>query len=460
MRDSFGYTKPVFVFPLGQLVLFSFFVFGSGELTYAGYVSFRNKTYTPSLIGVTKVFWLFMEQIDTPQGLTTATGSGSEKTQHQINKADFLRDLEQIRELLTGYGNLLDNIADSDSWKQQAHTFLEEQHKNVGSEDNALSKFPTLIALFVFLMGKTSQQRFHFQMPTRVGAIPEIENKNLVEYSSHIKEISPSIQAMTHDIAALVDPAKTTDPDRTHTLMNGVNSFFKALLRQDWEDLQLVMTHLNLVTTTKESHNLIEQIARIARDIYNSLNQFSEYFTVESLSHSTDELPDAVVKLKSVISRLEEAANTNLDSLDDLSAQTRDSLERIQQSEEVLANSIKKLEELGIAHPHIAEKLGEVETIVREKLHPELQVLRERNQEYSQIYLDLVSNQSFQDLTGQALKKVIGFIETLQFKLIELLPTYSGSLGLSETAEGDGEQKKAAAQTQDQVDQMLAALGF
>ena len=400
-----------------------------------------------------------METVVTPQ-TTPPTGGKKETSSLEINKEQFLADLGALHGLLRTYGELLDSISDSESWSQNALKILHEQKEKITPAANPLKQYHVVLALFAYMMSKTSQQRFRFHIPTRVGSIPEIENQGLSDYSYHQREIRPSFEGMAQDISDLLDLSTCKDPERIESLTTTIVSFFKALVRQDWEDLTLVMTHLNLVTTSKESHSLIEQIAKIAREIYNSLNQFSEYFTVESLSHSTEELPDAVEKLKSVISRLEDAANTNLDSLDKLSGEARDSLARITKSEEVLANCLHKLEELSTEQPQMAEGLDEVGQLVREKIQPELQSLRDRHQEYSQIYLELVSNQSFQDLTGQVLKKVISFIETLQFKLVELLPNYR-QVSAQVAALGEGNMPAtSAAQSQDQVDQLLAELGF
>ncbi|MEE8395587.1 MAG: protein phosphatase CheZ [bacterium] len=80
-------------------------------------------------------------------------------------------------------------------------------------------------------------------------------------------------------------------------------------------------------------------------------------------------------------------------------------------------------------------------------------------------------NQGFQDLTGQTLKKTIEFIETLELQLVDLLQKYRPILGLTaqagqpaQVAEPGQEAAPQAApqlrQSQDQVDSLLADLGF
>ena len=50
----------------------------------------------------------------------------------------------------------------------------------------------------------------------------------------------------------------------------------------------------------------------------------------------------------------------------------------------------------------------------------------ERMRESHAVYMTLFANQSYQDPTGQTLRKVIAFIESLQFQLIQVISKQSG----------------------------------
>ncbi len=103
---------------------------------------------------------------------------------------------------------------------------------------------------------------------------------------------------------------------------------------------------------------------------------------------------------------------------------------------------------------------------IREVLHGQikgdLDALVTRAEEDNQTYLTMMANQSFQDLTGQTLKKVISFVEALQFKLIELLPNYGSfqEKQSGEAKESEEMEDSGPLQSQEKVDQMLADLGF
>ena len=92
------------------------------------------------------------------------------------------------------------------------------------------------------------------------------------------------------------------------------------------------------------------------------------------------------------------------------------------------------------------------------------------------VYLKIMENQSFQDLSGQTLKKIIAFIEKLEFTLLNLLNKYSGvgiekksqpkeDLKSKEVSEGmevalEGPQDHVSATSQNDVDDLLSQYGF
>ena len=102
------------------------------------------------------------------------------------------------------------------------------------------------------------------------------------------------------------------------------------------------------------------------------------------------------------------------------------------------------------------------QNILRTEILEDLGRLREKTQENLDTYLAMISSQSFQDLTGQTLKKVIRFVESLQFKLIEMLPHSPLGESAREVRKADqaAEGMGTPVQSQEKVDQLLADLGF
>jgi len=240
---------------------------------------------------------------------------------------------------------------------------------------------------------------------------------------------------------------------------------FKAVLRQDWEDVDLVMRHINFVTTTRENHHPYNRLARIAREIYDSLNEFSKDFSFADLSATTGDIPDAVVKLRSVIGRLEVAANTTLDTLEQLGRDAVEDQRRVRDALRATVELRAGLAELGHDRPALGLELASIAALVDSEIAVNLDRVGARLTERSDGYMRLIANQSFQDLTGQTLKKVIQFIESLQMQLVQVLASQKHQMGAApgKPAPSAGEPGSGPAipiQSQGQVDQLLADLGF
>jgi chemotaxis regulatin CheY-phosphate phosphatase CheZ len=125
------------------------------------------------------------------------------------------------------------------------------------------------------------------------------------------------------------------------------------------------------------------------------------------------------------------------------------------------------LEELAQETPELAEKVAQIRQQMAEQIETPLKALKDHRQQVRDAYLALISNMSFQDLTGQTLKKVILFVENLQDKLIRLI-SRQGALeqrpaeAKSSHVPMEGPDAKAEHQplSQTDVDKTLADLGF
>lgn len=396
-----------------------------------------------------------------------ATSEARENSVVVVSKSDLLDTLRDIRKMLEEYRLLIERISDSEDWNREALALLRHHQSQAINGDSPLAKMHLVAGLFQVLVKRVNQEEFKFVLPTRMGLIPEVENKELREYTQQLKLINETTENLIGELLALAHSPQVASNDKLQSLLLSIGSLFKGLIRQDWADVSLFLTHINLITTSRESHQLVGQIAKIARSIYDSLNEFSEGFSMESLSHTTGEIPDAVVKLNSVIDRLEEAANTNLDSLEGLSGQLQEHTQWLKDSHHVIEECERDIERIKSENPAMTSELDAIKEVLHEQIKLDLDALVKRAEEDNQIFQTMMANQSFQDLTGQTLKKVIKFIESLQFKLIELLPNYGDFRVEGQSQEpgagADAEEEKVGAvplQSQEKVDQMLADLGF
>jgi chemotaxis protein CheZ len=113
----------------------------------------------------------------------------------------------------------------------------------------------------------------------------------------------------------------------------------------------------------------------------------------------------------------------------------------------------------------VADALREINAQLARDVATALRTLLDRLQANEEAYLGLIANMSFQDLTGQTLKKVIAFIEQLEFQLLKLISRYheegKAPVKPEPVAPLAGPDAQGhLALSQDNVDKMLADLGF
>lgn len=110
------------------------------------------------------------------------------------------------------------------------------------------------------------------------------------------------------------------------------------------------------------------------------------------------------------------------------------------------------------AHPELG--VGEARAALAEAaeaLRQQAVMVREQNA----VLTDIMLAQDFQDLSGQVIKKVMGVISHTEHQLLQLLPAGDGRQRVSpDTGQLAGPQSPARAASQQDVDDMLAALGF
>ena len=388
--------------------------------------------------------------------------SAGETARVVLTKAEFLRALAGIRSVLAAYGEVLDKMNDSPEWNREALVLVRRHREQFGNGDSPLGRMDLVAGLFRQLLGRVNKDAFRFRIPTRVGIVPEAENRNLEEISRYLKALNPPTESFIAEVTTLSAALPAEYRADVGELLGAIAGLLKGLIRQDWDDVALLLSHLHLITARGADHDLVKEIARIARDIYNSFRDLSREFSVESLSTSTAELPDAVQKLWAVIEHLEQAANHNLDSLEALNSEAGEELDWLEETLRLVPECDDDLERLKAAKPEIAEKLADIQNILRTETREDLGRLREKTLENLDTYLAMISNQSFQDLTGQTLKKVIRFVELLEFKLIEMLPHPPAGESAGEVRKEDQAAGVIGTpvQSQEKVDQLLADLGF
>jgi len=150
-----------------------------------------------------------------------------------------------------------------------------------------------------------------------------------------------------------------------------------------------------------------------------------------AVEHAVHELPDACGRLLYVKEMTEKAANKVFALVDRTQAQAAE-----------LQKQAELLEAAGLPAEAVA-------------------LLRQQAEHQQAWATELLMSQDFQDLSGQVINKVIGLMSSVE-KPLEALLTQAGTTAQDHTQAGDlaGVQTPDKALKQDDVDDLLASLGF
>ncbi len=206
------------------------------------------------------------------------------------------------------------------------------------------------------------------------------------------------------------------------------------------------------------SNPMLQQVGQLTRDLHDSLKQFNIEQRMSEIA--IDEIPEARDRLQYVLDKTEDAANKTMDAVDaslPIADQLNDKLTQIRPKWNDLMNGRIELNEFKTLCHGIDQLLVSIEGDSVE--------LR------SQLTHILMA-QDFQDLTGQIIRRVITLVGEVEERLVEILTVF----GVEETtelnktakeksieAEGpiiDAENRDDAVSSQDDVDDLLASLGF
>ena len=403
------------------------------------------------------------------------------ENRHELNpltmsREELLRNLQGASEMIRDYNGLLEGFSSSGSLSPDTKSVLENHQIRVRNSDNPLNQLTPIGHLLRYLLARIRSPRLTFRLPgggaqfqwpehtETPASVARAEGSELTDLSQHLSRIQPMLDGMMMQVTSGLKDNEIFKKPPFQMLASSLASLCKAVIRQDWADVELCLNHINMVTTSNQGKALDEHIGGIVRSIYQSLQELSGVYPVDQLSTSAKEIPDAVENMHRVISELEKSANQNLDMLEKLNDQSSYDVGQARESVEVLADCSESLKRMQKSHPESSVLIKELRTVLTEEILVPLMDFQGVMEEFQATYLSLLSNQSFQDLTGQTMKKVIAFIESLQYQLVQVVAKNSGQAAkiaapprdTSEEMGPDGTNRLS----QDRVDNLLAESGF
>lgn len=225
-------------------------------------------------------------------------------------------------------------------------------------------------------------------------------------------------------VREVIDPKKfyeikgLSKDDPKYALIEEITNFMNAVSQGDYEKADSIMSSI----IQKSQSDLFKEVGKVARKLHDSLKSFREALDPKLREIAIEQMPRAVDQLQMVIYKTEEAANKTM---------------------EIVEKYILKMDDLA---DHIRQIQG-----------PEASVkfLKEFKNSLEDDLTEILTTQSFQDLTGQVLKKVINLVGDLEVELIRLITTFGLKIEEKKTI-----TKEVEKVTQEEVDDLLKEFGF
>lgn len=213
---------------------------------------------------------------------------------------------------------------------------------------------------------------------------------------------------------------------------------------------------LDEITRLRESA-LFQELGKLTRDLHEALNAFRLDTRISSLT--AVDIPDAKERLHYVISMTDQAATRTLNAVEEstpLCEQLGEQAVRLNASWSRFLGREMQADEFRALCREISDFLPRVTGDASRLQHN---------------FSEVLMAQSFQDLTGQIIKRVIGLVEEVEQNLVNLIrisgqkapPTQQAAEKAADALEGPqikGKEGPDAVANQDEVDSLLSSLGF
>jgi chemotaxis protein CheZ len=207
--------------------------------------------------------------------------------------------------------------------------------------------------------------------------------------------------------------------DPRYMIVDDLISFMDAISANDYEKADQAIQSI----VKKGQSELFTEVGKVTRKMHDSIKSFREALDPKLKDMASIEMPNAVDRLEYVISKTEEAANKTL----------------------------------GIVEKHLL-KMDDISAHIRKLNGPEesISYLKTFKNGLEDDLTEVLTTQSFQDLTGQTIKKVIKLVGEIEAELVRLIATF----GVKVEAGAAAEVPVAEQISQSGVDDLLKDFGF
>jgi chemotaxis protein CheZ len=209
------------------------------------------------------------------------------------------------------------------------------------------------------------------------------------------------------------------------------------------------------LTTLRESM-LFQELGKITREIHDSINAFSDDERVVELTE--EEIPDAKERLNFIVTKTEQAAHRTMTGAE----AAMDVIDEFTEKANTIQQRWKKFRTTELSKKEFLALSDDIDVFLA-SIQPESDKVRSK-------MTDIMMAQDYQDLTGQMIKQVINMVQEVEEKLVRLVAISGAKLNKNDDKHADGTMahgpqlptadKAEVATNQDEVDDLLASLGF
>ena len=221
------------------------------------------------------------------------------------------------------------------------------------------------------------------------------------------------------------------------------------MLEADREELEQLLGELR-----GEPQPLFNEVGKLVRNFYEQMKVIRSEIPERLGSIASHDMVDAGYRLGHIVKMTEQAANSTMDHAEKMAV----GLKKQEKADSAALRQVETALRAKNLPPAVAKSLNPVRTALQSRL--------EEHKENQQILTEILVAQSYQDLTGQVIQKIIDLLTNLESELVALISTFgrvdrSASRDSGDTAlQGPQHHKPDTRQTQGDVDNLLDSLGF
>ena len=249
--------------------------------------------------------------------------------------------------------------------------------------------------------------------------VRETADSNKVEVIRKVHTMGGDVEVRELRDAKEFLARKIDSKDPNSKALENIVAFMEAMTSQDYAAADAAVEQL--VKSPEDS--LFKEVGKVTRRLHDSLKSFKDAIDPKITQLVSNEVPSAVDRLQYCVRKTEEAANKTM----------------------------------GIVEKHLLQ-MDELAANIRKLQGPEdaVKYLKDFKNRYEDDLTEIITTQSFQDLTGQTIQKVIQLVADIEKELVGMVAAFGLKIDMG--AKGSEEVREKVSQAG--VDDLLKEFGF